>query len=351
MKIVRIQVAVLGLLSLTACSNESELDNNDVHHQLVELNVVSRLTSQTRSYTATQGDRIANGEKIYVWVDEVSTASTSENYIKAWTLIADGNNGWSESHSTKYYPATGNNVNIYGIHANFSTAPTEDSDVFPVSLEHAVEADQTISGAYEKSDLLFAKKENCGRQNSAHELDFKHQLSKIEVYLYPGTGIEVADLENAQVEIMNTALIAAVTWNKTAEANAQGISLKATDNPITTNIKMRQATYSSSETLTFQGVGETNDTEHNVPIFAEAVIVPQWVNSTKAYGGEAVKFLKITLKDGGVLYANISKEFEKSKKYTYFIKVGLTTLEVSSKITDWSDGGSSSLNADMEPSA
>ena len=351
MEIKKLLLMAAGAIALTACSNDGDTNGLNSSTNPVELRLSSSLDDQTRAYTATQGTKIANGQTVYVWADEDKASPTE--YLKAWTLTSDGNDGWQAGYTPKYYPASGNALNIYALHGNF-TAPTEDNTSFQTSLTHAVLADQSAANAYEQSDLLFAKKTSCARQAAAHQLVFKHQLSKIEVYLYPGTGVAVADLNNATVSLLNTRLKADVTLNKANAADAQTIALYAgtdidTENPKTA-ITMRQAAYSATETLSFQKYGATSATTQNVPIFAEAIIVPQFVNTTGATGGAAVQFIKVKLDSGGELYASVNKQFVKGTKYTYYVEVGLNALTISSTITDWTAGDSDAIQAGMPTS-
>ena len=302
---------------LTACGNDNEekLMTDDP----VELKLSSGLDLQTRAdYTFTQGSQIVAYEKVYAWVDEVQTSSVSE-YVQAWELTAGGSG--SLSGTTKFYPTSGNNVNVYAVHGNF-TAPTGS---FPASLSHSVSTSQNTE--YAKSDLLFGYKTGCSRQTEAHQLTFTHLLSKIEVYLIAGTGMTDANLTNATVYIQNTLPTTTVSFNKTAATIATISAATGTASDITAKMQ-----YQTDQQVTVSGSSKY------AYAFGEAIIIPQWVNDTHASGGADVDFVKITLSGGGNYIAQVNKEFEAGKKYTYYVTVNASGLTLSSTITNWTAG-------------
>ena len=144
----------------------------------------SSLDQRTRAaYTKTQETQILSGENVYAWVDEAKSDGAVE-YIQAWQLTADGSGNFSAAQKT--YPISGNPINVYAVHGNFSTAP---SGSFPTAaLSHHVNVVQNTSAGYAASDLLYATGTNLARQTAAHQLTFRHLLSKIEVYLVAGIG-------------------------------------------------------------------------------------------------------------------------------------------------------------------
>lgn len=135
---------------LAGCSN----DENEVADSWNgEIRLTSGVTVQTRSNT--QATQIQEGETVYVWADK---ASPTTEYIKAWTLTADGSNGFKDNSIPQYYPTDGSNLDFYALHGNFaSNAFTENTTEFPATaIVHSVEADQSGTEAYTKSDLLYA---------------------------------------------------------------------------------------------------------------------------------------------------------------------------------------------------
>lgn len=313
-KELKLIILAAATLSLGACGS----DSNELGE--VELRFSSTLDLHTRAaYTKTQDTQILSGEKVYAWVDEAKATDAVE-YIQAWQLTADGSGKLNGD--KKLYPVSGNPINVYAIHGNFATAP---SGTFPTAaLAHSVNAVQTTDANYAASDLLYAKGTNLARQTAAHPLSFSHLLSKIEVYLVAGSGATDAELETAQVTIQNTKPTASVTLSKTA---APTITASGTATDITAKMQMQ-----TDQTVTIGGVASP---AHR---FAEAIIVPQWVNTTGASGGADVDFIKITL-GTSTHTAKINKQFVGGNRYTYNVVVNKSGIELTSTITQWNDGG------------
>ena len=322
----RMKWILLATAAVTLGSCNSESEQTDNVGQQVELRLSSSLDLQTRAaYTFTQNTQITSGEKVYAWVDEAKTSGAVE-YIQAWQLTADGNGNFSGD--TKHYPVSGNPVDVYAVHGNFATAP---SGSFPTAaLTHSVASDQSALADYAKSDLLYAQKTGCVRQSTAHQLDFNHLLSKIEVYLVAGTGTTDAELATAQVTILNTKPDASVTLSKTA---APAITASGTAADITAMMQSQ-----TDQTVTIEGSAQ------NAYAFAEAIIVPQWVNTTGASGGADVDFIKITIGTSSYI-AQINKQFTGGNRYTYNVVVNKSGIVLTSTINPWGEGGTEIINA------
>ena len=320
---------------LAGCSNEET--NEVIDNWNGEIRLSSELAAQTReevtSSTGTQGTQIASGQFVYVW------ANTSDNteYIKAWTLTANGNNGLSSSNS-KFYPSNGKSLDFYAIHGNFgsTTTLTENTTTLPSSLDHTVEATQYNANnsskemdGYLKSDLLYAVKKNVARSNSAVSLTFYHLLSKVRIVLLAGDG--GPDLTDATVTIEDTKPAATFTLVTTDELASNTtwssiVTVKNSDDNTASPITIKTAT--------------TTDFS-NISSYGEGIIVPQTVSANTA-------FIKVTLaadKGGTTFTYNAPSgglSFESGKMYTYHITVKSTGLTVTSSITDWTSAGNAS---------
>lgn len=327
-------MAAVALIA-ASCSN----DGDDVTNEPVELHLTSGVeVQQTRSNT--QAEQIASEEKIYAWVDDAATSSSATEYINAWNLTADGSGNLTGS--SRYFPESGNSVDIYALHGNFILSTfTEDETVFPASaLTIAVEADQAPSAdgsmaKYIQSDLLYAIQKGVSRNGASNnvknqELTFYHLLSKVEVALKAGTGFP--DLSDAMVTIENTRLKAAFTPNKTATMANQS-----------ERAAMVAATGANIAPGSIAiGNAASNDFGDGV-VYNEAIIVPQKLSA-------GVQFIKVQLKNSqAALYYRIPETtFESGKKYIYNITVNLTGLTVTTEIKDWEPVTPISGTAEME---
>ena len=297
---------------LAGCSN----DENEVTDSWNgEIRLTSGVTAQTRSNT--QATQIQEGETVYVWADK---ASSTADYIKAWKLTAGSSNDFTGT--SQYYPTDGSNLDFYALHGNFAPgAFTEENTAFPTSaIVHSVEADQSGTEAYAKSDLLYAVQKNVARSKTAVELTFYHMLSKVEVALKSGDGNP--DLTDAVVTIVGTKLKANFTPDKSATMTDQsaraGMITIPGDNNDATPITIRTIT-----TTDFNGNSE----------YGEAVVLPNQTIS------QNIPFIQVTLANKAVFSYKIPDAggltLESGKKYTYKITVNQTGLTVTSKIENW----------------
>lgn len=314
MKVKLFMTMATATIILAGCSND---ENEVADNWNGEIRLTSGVTVQTRSNT--QATQIQEGETVYVWADK---ASPTTEYIKAWTLTADGNNGFKNNSTPQYYPTDGSNLDFYALHGNFaSNAFTENTAEFPATaIVHSVEADQSGTEAYAKSDLLYAVQKNVARSKDAVELTFYHMLSKVEVALKSGDGNP--DLTGAAVTIVETKLKADFTPDKSATITEQvaraGMITIPGDNNDATPITIRTVT-----TTDFNG-----NSEHG-----EAVVLPKQTIS------QNTPFIQVTLANKAVFSYKIPDAggltLESGKKYTYKITVNQTGLTVTSKIENW----------------
>lgn len=299
------------VLILAGCSN----DENGMDNGPVELRLTSGVTVQTRTFTATQSTTISQNEVVSVWVDDAGTASP---LYKAVQLTANGSNGFTGE--AMYFPGTGNNIDIYAVHGNF-TKSFGKGDAFPTSgAEYKVEADQSSvdnKTNYTKSDLLYAYEKGVARNGNPTiaNLTFYHMLSKLELAIKVGNGAPELATSGA-VKLNGVTLDGKFTPSTTAtmrEQSQRAAMLGAAASATTGNMTLGQTT--------------CQDFTTNV-VYNEAILVPQDM---------ANKTLTFSLKGGGTLTYTIpaNTTFESGKKYQYHITLDLTGITVTSNIEDW----------------
>ncbi len=304
---------------LAGCNND---ENEITDSWNGEIRLTSGVTAQTRANT--QATQIQEGETVYVWADK---ASSTTEYIRAWTLTANGSNGFKDNSTPQYYPTDGSNLDFYALHGNFAPAFTEESTEFPTTaIVHSVEADQSGTEAYAKSDLLYAVKKGVARSSNAVELSFYHMLSKVEVALKSGNG--KPDLTDAVVTIVGTKLKADFTPDKTKDIADVSSGQSHRASMITITGSNNNATPIKIQTVTITDFNGNSK-------YGEAVVLP---NQTQ---NENSAFIQVELKDGAVFTYKIpageSLTLESGKKYTYKITVNQTGLTVTSKIENWTE--------------
>ena len=299
-------------LSLTACSNEDSVyDGWDGR-----LHLNSDIAVQTRA-TYDLDTKIATGEKVWLYIDGTGSG-TPKYYDKE--LTANGSNGFTGADDL-FFPSQEPSINLYAFHINTTTDRSEDYPTAPIT--HKVEQDQSTAANYGKSDLLYSKttktKQEVKDASGTVNLSFKHLLSKIEVVLKKGAGMDAIDI--SKVEILNTKLEGSFTPSKSSgDITVSAAGSIVSENPIE--------------------IGTALTTTAS-PVLNEAIIIPQTLADKTA-------FIRITLDNGGVLTYNLgaATTFKANTKYRYTITAKLTGLTVTSEIANW--GGDSNTDGDAE---
>ena len=300
----------MALAVLTACSNEviTTPDGN------CELRLTSTIenTRVATSDSGTQSKRLYPGETVKVWVDD---ATTDNVLYEANTLVADYSGNLSGG-SSMFFPATGNNVNIYAIHgAQFSET------TLPDSFTHAVPTDQSEMGTtYTNAYLLFAAEKNVKRlaNPTTCNLNFYHMLSKVEVAIVSGNGDPMLALTGG-LALNNVYTQCTVAFDKDADLTVRNNRcdlIRGVD--VLGSIKMTDVM--------------NTDFSNGRIIYNEALVVPQVVESAE---------MVFTLADGGELKYKlpVGMVFESGKNYRFHITLNLTGIEVTTTITDWECDG------------
>lgn len=309
-----------AMLALTGCNNDT-LPGGDA---LTEIRLRSGLEVMSRAYTPKQESQITSGEKVYIWSDE---ASNGVSHFNAWELTADGSGGFNALPDVdkRYFPKSGDAINLYAIHGNFGSGVVKNETAFPVQgnpVVHSVETDQTAGGNYEKSDLLYATKHGIEKTKDAIALEFYHMLSKVEIAIRPGDGLTKGSLEGATVKIVNTKTQVGFVPAKVGDLSAvnRGEMLSATG---------------TAQDITLPTVSVENDGNEftSAESYGEVIVVPQELTS-------GTKFIEVKPEGMAPLYYKLASAFtiESGKKYTFHITVNLTELEVTSSIENWEDG-------------
>ena len=264
---------------LSACSNVENIEQND--GQPVEIKLSSGVTPESRALTPTQSTQIESGETVYVWAENSGTTTA---YFNAWALTSDGSGKLNSGESDKkYFPTDRSALNIYALHGNFIV-----SDEMPASI--SVLENQSTKEAYCKSDLLYAVSTNVPYSEKIITLDFKHLLSKIEINLIAGSGVDLSKV--TFVKVLNTQLAADITL-KNSEAIAAAITPTGDTADITA--------YKSSD---------------NNGVYAEAIVIPQEVSGT---------FVEVTVDATPYYYTIPTKTLESGYKYILNLTVGENT--------------------------
>ena len=303
-----------ALVALVACNNEDYTPMDDPNTPM-EIRLSSGIDVQTRANSAEVPDKqIAEGQQVGVFINDAVTGDVVSVNLQ---YAADGNGQLTLTDASKqpYYPANGNGVQMTAYHPyRDGAAITDNGYVF------AVVADQSSNADYYASDLLYSASGEYARKKTAHNLAFKHKLSKVECTLTSGNGSP--DLTGATVSIVN------------AKTNiifkpADG-TLSDLPNATTADIKLNSAIATGSY------IG---------------IIPPQ----TYAKGSQFLKVKLSAAAGGGTFYYTIPNggadndlALAGGNVYKYTITVNQTGLSVTSTIEPWGNGGIHSGDAEMQ---
>lgn len=302
-----------ALLSLAACNNEDYTPMDDPNAPM-EIRLSSGIDVQTRA-NGVPDTQIAAGQQVGVFINDAETDDVVSDNLK---YNADGNGQLTLTDASKqpYYPANGNGVQMTAYHPYRDGAAITDN-----GYEFAVVADQSSNADYYASDLLYSESTGYARQKAAHNIAFKHKLSKVECTLTSGSGNP--DLTGATVSIVKAKTN--ITF-KPADGTLSDPQQPATTSDIKLNSSIATGSY----------IG---------------IIPPQdYVKGSQ--------FLKVELSaaaGGGTFYYTIPNEsgdedlkLGENKVYKYTITVNRTGLSVTSTIEEWGDGGTHSGDAEMQ---
>lgn len=294
-------IGFIAAFALSGCSKEGDMADNNPGS---EIRLTSSVQVQSRAGTAPD-TQIANGEKVAVYVDEAAATQLYGNNV----LTADGNGGLSGG-TAMYFPASGNNVDIYAFHTNARL----ESDFPTTRIEHSVADDQT--SGYVSSDLLYAVRKGVSRSTPEVDLTFYHLLAKVAVVLKPGAGMTTNHLDGAVVTIESTYLKAYFIPEK----------VDLTEHMVRSRMIVPIETTPATITIPTATTADFS----SVARYGEGIIVPQPIKAGKP-------FIRVKLANGSILTYKLDTytHFETGKKYTFQITVNLTGLTATATIGDW----------------
>jgi hypothetical protein len=296
---------------MTSCDRAADRPDEATSTEL-RLSSGVELETESRAAFTSADVQIRGGESVAVWVDEIGGAQLYGNNI----LTADGSGGLSGG-ARMFFPENGQNVDIYALHTN----ATITGEPYPsTSFTHSVSADQRTIADYAASDMMYARTTNVAKTSSAIGMTFYHLLSKIQIAVRAGNGLEATDIKG--VTITGVRPEAVVSLDKSTAPAATTVAAAGTATDITVGAD----------------VSETFD----APVFNDAIIVPQTLTAGTA-------FITVHLAGGDLTYRlPTTTVFASGKKYIYRLTANLNGITLSSTLAAWSPINPVDGNAVME---
>lgn len=291
-------ISILVLMSFASCAMDHEIVSKEQERKIITLTSVTKAPGGE-----TTTSPFYSGEDVWLWAE----TSEDSKYITAWKLSSDSEGNLTSS-DEKYWPSDGSSLTFYALHGNFGNTAITTSWA-ELSLTHTVETDQSTDLKKLKSDLLYAKTDPPVASNTTPaKLTFEHLLAKITVKLdlKYSQGITAEELADATVTLTNILPVTTFTSSTGAAASAGGT----------------RQTITAGKPTTVSDGGEIG-----------SAIVP-----LQSFGNNE-NIIQITLLDGRVFsYTPPATDLEKSKEYTYTLKIINGVLSVSSiTVTDFDE--------------
>ena len=291
---------------LTACDKNNEMET-PWNGEIRLTTATTDMDVQSRAGQNLQSTQFASGEKISVFINENGGSSTT--YTQPLEFTADGSGKLARPLSSQpYFPQSGNGVNIYACY------PHGAADAVGTAKDFTIRVNQVDDLNYMASDLMLGLPASnpVARTSSEVKLTFTHQLSKINIELVAGAGLQASDLDGAMVALKG--IKSTISFDPKI-----GITGDAKGNVL-------EVAVMTAATATLTG---------------SAIIIPQTIAKDAA-------FIEVKLKSGGLLTYKLATAttFAPQTQYSYRITVKLTELTVSSEITPWTAVGQTPVVGD-----
>ena len=265
------------------------------------------------SQTRVAGDAFEAGDQVGLYVADYADATTptplqiSGNRANNETLGFDGAKWTTER--TIYWGDS--KADVYAYYPYFAEVEDVDSQPF------AVATDQTVDGAYEASDFLWAKASGVAQTDGAVALAMQHCMSRLVVRIMAGEDYVGSLPADATVHLHSTVTEALVSL-------ANGSVVK---NP-----------YGGAHSIKMRNLGIRSFADGEAVVY-EAIVIPQMLEGS-------VPLIEINSKSVSYLLEDMFN-FKPGTSYTYTAVLNTSTtaikVEIGCEIEDWNNiGGSGS---------
>ena len=336
----KILLFALVAATMTACSSDSEPTQAPVAgKQPIVLGTGMpnmRSNKQDLQKTELEGGTTVG---VYIYFKDAQTTNTTYNYGYkniAYTVSGTGGDlSIVTSTEQPYYPdVKTQNIDIYAFAPRATTyTGTDELTGLTAQDVFTTKADQTAEADYCASDFVWGKLADRSAPTTAgtkQEITMDHMLSKVNINIAAGDGMTFSRLEGATIKLNGVKLKGTVNFTTGAVTPSTDASNTATAVTLTT------ATASANQkSITISGTSTIDGTYDAYT--SSAIIIPQDVDA-------ANNFIEITLATayGGSTYkykTAATTTFSAKQVYTYNIVLGTAGIELTTTISNWTDGG------------
>ena len=299
-----IYMAAALALSLASCQQEDfkgMAGDATMSFSVLSPNALSRVVDENFE----QGDQIGLYVTDYIDAATPAPLQISGNRANNEVMTFDGTN-WSTDRAI-YWGAGKSDVYAYYPYM------AEVKDV--ANQPFSVATDQSAAGAYEASDLLWAKAEGVAQSNGAVSLQMQHAMSRLVVKIMAGDEYIGSLPEEATVHLHST-----VTDARFSLANGSVV----------------KDPYGGAHSILMRNRGIHTFAEGEAVVY-EAIVVPQMLETS-------VPLLEINSKSVSYLLEDMFN-FKPGVSYTYTAILNASTtsikVEIGCEIEDWNNIGGS----------
>lgn len=303
-------VFAAAVIALAACSSNEEFEQIGN----CEIKLSSTLLVQTRAAQNIQSEAFESGESMAVFINEDSSSpSTLYDQPLQYDVEDDGS---LTTTNPQYFPQNGNGVNIYAV---YPYEAGQNVEVTETAATFSVQSDQSSKDNYKASDLMVGETTSkpVYRTTDNVTLQFKHCLSKININIKVGEGVDANDL--------NDAIVTIYTRTNEATFDVQSGVITAVNSQAQASTPFVRAGNLTASGNGFEGMS--------------AIIIPQDISAGS-------QFITIDTNNQTTYRYSLPTavnliSFESGKAYTYNLTVRKSGLTLdNTTITDWDDGGS-----------
>lgn len=329
----KILLLALVAATLTACSSDSEAPQAPVaSKQPIVLGTgmpTMRSNKQDLQKTELEAGTTVG---VYIYFKDAQTTNTTYNYgYKNIAYTVSGTQGdltITDTDKQPYYPdVKTQNIDIYAFAPQVYTGTAELSTLTAQDV-FTTKADQTAEADYRASDFVWGKLADRSAPTTAgtkQEITMDHMLSKVNINIAAGDGVNYSSLSGAEIKL-------------------NGVKLEGTINFTTGAVSLSSAATNTAKTVTLttstSDTGKLADTTTDC-YTSSAVIIPQDIAA-------ANDFIEIKLSNGSTYKykTTATTTFDSKTKYTYDITLSVAGIELTTTISDWTDGGTKSGTAE-----
>lgn len=330
----KILLLALVAATLTACSSDSEAPQAPVaSKQPIVLGTgmpTMRSNKQDLQKTELEAGTTVG---VYIYFKDEKTTNTTYTYGYkniAYTVSGTGGDlSIVTSTEQPYYPdVKTQNIDIYAFAPRATTyTGTDELTGLTAQDVFTTKADQTAEADYRASDFVWGKKANVAAPTTAstkQEITMDHMLSKVNINIAAGDGVNFSSLAGAKIYL-------------------NGVKLLGTVDLTTGAVTLRTGTNAASKvtlTTSTSTTGKLADTTTDC-YTSSAVIIPQDIAA-------ADDFIEIELSNGSTYKYKTTAPttFAAKTKYTYDIKLSVAGIQLTTTISDWTTGSTTSGTAE-----